>query len=99
MASMIGGISGTAMGTVGTIFGAIAGMKADKELSKLKDKDPIYTSSPYAQKKLGLAETLLNGRMPGASTSERGIYGTQANAMSGVTRNATDASQALAIAA
>lgn len=92
------GIQG-GLGTVGTIFGIVAGMKWDKELSKLKEKNPKYTSSPYAAKTLALAETLLNSRMPGAAARERNIYGSGANAMAGVTRNATDASQALATAA
>ena len=92
------GIQG-GLGTVGTIFGIVAGMKWDKELSKLKEKNPKYTSSPYAAKTLALAETLLNSRMPGSAARERNIYGSGANAMSGITRNATDANQALAAAA
>lgn len=99
MAGMIGGITSTAMGTVGTIFSAIAGMKWDKEMSKLKDKDPAYTSSPYAQNNLGFAQTLLNSRMGGAAARERNLYGSQANAVSNINRNATDSSQALAAAA
>jgi hypothetical protein len=97
--SMIGPIIQGAMGTVGTIFNSIAGIKADKKLSKLIKEDPKYTSSPYAAKTLALAETLLNSRMPGAAARERNIYGSGANAMSGITRNATDSSQALAAAA
>jgi len=97
--SMIGPIIQGAMGTVGTIFNSIAGIKADEKLSKLIKEDPKYTSSPYAAKTLALAETLLNSRMPGAAARERNIYGSGANAMSGITRNATDSSQALAAAA
>ncbi len=92
------GIQG-GLGTVGTIFGIVAGMKWDKEMSKLKDKDPRYTTSPYAQNTLGLAQTLLNARMAGAAGRERNILGNQANAMAGVNRNVTDASQAAALAA
>lgn len=99
MSSAIGSIVGGAMGTVGTIFSSIAGIKWDKELSKLKDKDPAYTSSPYAANTLGLAQTLLNGRMQGAAARERGIYGNAANATANINRNATDSSQALAAAA
>lgn len=99
MAGMIGGITQTAMGTVGGIFSAIAGIKADKQLSKLIKEDPKYTSSPYAQNTLGLAQTLLNGRMAGASAKERNLYGSQANQISNINRNATDSSQALALAA
>ena len=63
MAGMIGGITNTAMSTVGGIFSAIAGIKADKELDKLIKQDPRYTSSPYAANNLGLAQQLLNSRM------------------------------------
>lgn len=99
MAGMIGGITNTAMGTVGGIFSAIAGIKADKKLSSLIKEDPKYTSSPYAAKTLGLAQTLLNSRMPGAASRERNIYGAGANAMGNINRNVTDSSQALALGA
>lgn len=97
--SMIGPIIQGAMGTVGTIFNSIAGIRADKKLDKLLEKDPQYTISPYAQNTLGLAKTLLNARMAGAAARERNIYGAGANAMANVNRNATDASQALALGA
>ena len=73
MGSMIGGISGMAMNTVGTIFGAVAGMKADKKLSKLLNENPSYTQSPYAKERYDLAKTLLNSRMAGA-TKIRKLY-------------------------
>lgn len=99
MASMIGGISTTAMGMVGNIFNSIAGIKADKALDKVYKNNPKYTTSPYAQNTLGLAQTLLNSRIAGAAGRERNILGNQANAMAGVNRNVTDASQAAALAA
>lgn len=99
MGSMIGGISGMAMNTVGTIFGAIAGMKADKKLSKLLEQDPTYTSSPYAKERYDMAKNLLNSKMAGSATMERGIYGGAANAYGNIQRNTTDSSQALALAA
>jgi len=94
--SMIGSIVGGAMGTVGTIFSSIAGMKADKQLSKLLKTDPEYTSSPYAASNLGMAQTLLNSRMAGAAARQNNILSSGANVRSGITRNATDSSQALA---
>jgi len=99
MGSMIGGISGMAMNTVGTIFGAVAGMKADKKLDKLLEQDPTYTSSPYAAERYQLAKTLLNSRMAGAATMERGISGAAGNAYGNIQRNTTDSSQALAMMA
>ena len=99
MAGMIGGITQTAMSTVGTIFSAIAGMKWDKEMDKLKEKDPRYTSSPYAANNLGMAQQLLNSRMAGANARERNIQTSGANVRAGIGRNATDSSQALALMA
>lgn len=99
MAGMIGGITQTAMGTVGGIFSAIAGIKADKKLDKLLETDPRYTSSPYAQNNLGMAQQLLNSRMSGMAARENNISTSGANARAGISRNTTDSSQALAMMA
>lgn len=96
MAGMIGGVTQTAMGTVGGIFSAIAGIEADKKLSSLIKEDPRYTSSPYAANNLGLSQTLLNSRMAGAQSRENNIATSGANTRANVGRNATDSSQALA---
>jgi len=79
---LIGSIVGGAMGTVGGIFSSIAGMKADKQLSKLIKENPAYTSSPYAANNLGLSQQLLNSRMAGMSARERNIQTSGANARS-----------------
>lgn len=97
--SMIGSIVGGAMGTVGTLFSSIAGMKADKKLDKLLKTDPEYTSSPYAANNLGMAQTLLNSRMSGAANRQNNILSNGANVRAGIGRNATDSSQALALMA
>lgn len=97
--NMIGSVVGGAMGTVGGIFGSIAGIKADKKLSKLIKEDPAYTSSPYAKERYDLAKTLLNSRMAGAATMERGIQSAAGNAYGNIGRNTTDSSQALAMMA
>ncbi len=99
MAGMIGGITQTAMGTVGTIFSAIAGMKADKKLDEHLKNDPRYTSSPYAQNNLGMAQQLLNSRMAGLGAREKNIQTSGANARAGISKNVTDSSQALAMMA
>jgi len=65
----------------------------------INPNDPTYRTSPYAQQRLGLAQNLLNARMPGATSMERNIYGNAANQMSNVNRNATSGSQALAMGA
>ena len=93
--AIVGPVIQGAMGTVGTIFNSIAGIKADKKLKSLLETDPEYTISPYAKNTLGLATTLLNARMPGAAFQERNIYGTGANALNNINNNATDASQAI----
>lgn len=67
--------------------------------SQINPNDPKYNTSPYAQQRLGLAQTLLNARMPGATAMERNIYGNQANQLQNVNRNATSGSQALAMGA
>lgn len=90
---------GAALGTVGTIGANLSGDKTRRELSRLGKNDPKYTESPIAKQRLGLAQTLLNARMPGAVAQERNIYGAQANQLANVNQNATDSSQALALSA
>lgn len=97
-AGMIGGITSTAMGTVGTIFSAIAGMKADKKLSKLLEEDPKYAGSNYMKNMYGLAQNRLNGRMTGAAAAERNLYSNAGNTIAATNRMATDPSQAAAYA-
>lgn len=99
MAGMIGGITQTAMSTVGGIFSAIAGIKADKKLDEHLKNDPKYTSSPYSQNNLGMAQQLLNSRMAGLGARERNIQTSGANARAGISKNVTDSSQALAMMA
>ena len=99
MAGMIGGITQTAMGTVGTAFKIGAALKWEKEMKDIMGKDPAYTSSPYAANNLGMAQTLINSRMAGANARERNIQTSGANVRAGIGRNATDSSQALALMA
>lgn len=84
------------IGGIGQLFGR---HKANKELERLIGQDPQYQINPLAQERLGLARTLLNARMPGASQIEKNIYQTQANTIGAINKNATDSSQALALAA
>lgn len=90
---------GAALGTIGTIGANLSGDKTRKELQRLKDSDPSYTENPYAKQRFALAQQLMNARMPGVANMERNIYGTQANTLANINRNATDSSQALALAA
>lgn len=90
---------GLGTGLIGGIGKMIGRGKANRQLDELLKKDPKYTANPEVANRLGLAKTLLNARMPGAASAERNIYGSQANTVANVTRNATDSSQALAVAA
>jgi|HubBroStandDraft_2_1064218.scaffolds.fasta_scaffold00002_5 hypothetical protein len=80
------------------MIGGIANMfKSNSKLSALQGQEPSYATSPYAAQRLGLAQTLLNARMPGAASMERNIYGNQASNVANVNRNATSGAQALAM--
>lgn len=94
----IGAIAGIGTGIIGSIGKLFGNAKSNRQLGELEGQDPSYTSSPYASERLGLAKTLLNSRMPGSATIERGIYGNQANTFANIDRNATDSSQALSLA-
>lgn len=84
------------VGAVGKMFGR---KKANKQLESLISQNPSYQKNPIVDQRLGLAQTLLNARMPGAASVERNIYGNQANQLANINRGATDSSQALALAA
>lgn len=92
----IGGLGLGLIGGIGSLFGA---RRANRRLEQLIKQNPTYKENPLARERLGLAQTLLNARAPGAAAAERNIYGNQANTMAQVNRNATDSSQALAMAA
>lgn len=94
---------GLGIGLVGGIGKMFGRAKANKELKSLLKQDPSYSADPrimqLANQRLGLANTLLSARAPGAMQAERNIYSTQAGQLAGLNRSATDASQALAVAA
>lgn len=92
-------ILGGAVGLIGGIGGLFGARRANRQLDQLLKQNPAYAANPLASQRLGLAQTLLNARMPGAAAAERNIYQNQANTIAATNRNATDASQALAIAA
>lgn len=92
-------IAGLGLGLIGGIGSLFGSRRANKRLEDLLRQNPAYKENPLARERLGLAQTLLNARMPGAAAMERNIYGNQANTLAQVNRNATDASQALALAA
>lgn len=77
----------------------ISGAKQTSESKKINPVFNQYQSSPFAKQQLGLAKQLFGGRMFGAPQLQNNIFSNQANTLDAVNRNATDASQALAIAA
>lgn len=95
-------IAGGILSGINAVSNIIGGGKMKRQGNALlgsRGDIPMYQESPYAKQQLGLATQLFNGRMAGAPELERNIYNNQANFMDNVGRNATDSSQALALAA
>lgn len=90
---------GLGVGLIGGIGKMFASSHANSQLNDLLAQDPKYTANPLANQRLGLAQTLLNARSPGAAYAEKNIYGNQANQQAAIQKNATDGSQALALGA
>lgn len=90
---------GAGVGLVGGIANLFGSRRANKRLEGLISQNPSYQSNPIAAQRMALAQQLLNARQPGAAAAERNIYGSQANSLAQINRNATDSSQALALAA
>lgn len=90
---------GAAVGAAGSLFGIVKGIGQQHAANKIHPTYTPYTASPYASDQLGIAEQMFNGRMAGASNQERNIANSQSNFNNSVDRNATNGSQALALAA
>jgi alkylated DNA nucleotide flippase Atl1 len=88
---------GLGVGLVGGIGKMFGRGKANREMSRLLKSNPTYKANPLVAQRLGLAQSLLNARMPGATAIERNLFASQANTMAGAQRNATDSSQLLAL--
>lgn len=84
---------------IGGLGRILFGKYQNKLANKINPVRTDYAISPYAKNQLGLAQQLYNGRMFGAPQLEQNIFAAQGNTMASVNRNATDASQALAMAA
>lgn len=72
---------------------------ADRQLEQLLTKDPTYTRSKFPGMQLGLANQTLNAPMPGTQRFRNNLFSSQGNTLASINRNATDASQALAMGA
>lgn len=86
------------LGIIQGVGNAFMAKKSNKELEKLLGQDPTYQANPLAAQQFGLANQLYNGRMTGAASEERNIFQNQANTLNAFNKNATDSSQALALA-
>ncbi len=96
----VGTAIGLGMGVLGGLGRALGiGGMSKGTIRRLMAQNPQYQENPLARQQLGLAQSMLNARMPGASAAERNIFANQANTLSNVQRAATDSSQALALAA
>lgn len=91
----IAGLATGLIGGIGSLFGA---GRASRRMAALQKRNPVYEENPLSQQRLGLAQTLLNARMPGAAAAERNIYNTQGSTLSNIQRNATSSADALALA-
>lgn len=87
---------GLGIGLAGTVGKMIARRKNNKEMDKLLTQDPVYQKNPLVAQRLGLAQTLLNARMPGAARYENNVYGTQANTIASNQRSASSGAQLMA---
>jgi hypothetical protein len=85
-------VAGLISATVGEIGSAEARSASNRELEKLLSENK---ANPLIGQRLGLAKTLFNARMPGATAAEKNIYTTGANTTAQIQRGATDASQFL----
>jgi len=99
MGAGVTSLIGAGLGAIGAVGKIFAGRKANKKLTELEGQNVSYAANPLAQERLNMAKSLLNARMPGASYLEQNIFSNQGNQMANINQNATDSSQALALAA
>ncbi len=92
-------LAGMGLGAIGSICKFLFGSKQRREGKRINPVFNQYQANPFAKQQLGIAQQLFNGRMAGAPQLERNIMASGANFNANVGRNATDGSQALALAA
>jgi len=88
-------IIGAGVGLVGGIGKMVERGRANRELRGLMKTMPQYKENPLYGQRLGLAQTLLNARMPGAAAAERNIYQTEANQLANAQRAASSGNELL----
>lgn len=95
----IGVVGGLAIGVGGLIGSAASRSKANKRLGELSKYDPAYKPNPLAAQRFGMAQTMLNARMPGAQRAENNIFANQASTIANVNKIATSGADAIQAAA
>lgn len=88
-------LAGLGLGLAGGVGKGIQRSKSNRELRNLMGKMPGYQVDESVKNRLGLAQTLLNARMPGAAAAERNIYQTEANQMANAQRAASSGNELL----
>jgi hypothetical protein len=82
-------------GAIGSLINA---GKQRRTIRKAMKSWVDYKESPYAENRLGLAETILNGESKAAKNAEANVAQNQADTIAAGERGATDSSQLLALA-
>ena len=95
----IGVVGGLAIGVGGLVGSAASRSKANKRLGELSKFDPAYKANPLAAQRFGMAQTMLNARMPGAQRAENNIFANQASTIANVNKIATSGADAIQAAA
>jgi len=98
--SSFGGWGAAIGGGIGLLSGLFKGGLGKKQTNlagQINPNLPEYQISPYAKQSLGMAQGMFNGRMAGAAAAQDKILRSQANTIGAAERNATDASQLLAV--
>ena len=86
-------------GVIQALLNAKAAKKSNKVLNDLLNEDPTYKKNPLVGQQFDFARQLFGARMFGAQDQERNILSSQGSFQNNINRNATDASQVLALSA
>lgn len=87
-------LAGLISGGIGALGKTATGFMQNAQANKI---NPVWDDS-FVNNRLGIAQGMFNGRMAGASDLEKNIASAQGANIQNINRNATDASQALALA-
>lgn len=89
---------GLGLGALTSIGRGIFGIKQGQLASQINPVYTPYQTSQYAKSRLGLAQQMFNGRMPGAANEESNLLSSQDQTVNNLAKGATDSSQFLSLA-